>query len=351
MDLGHWEFSCEFEPTEWFGFVYRIIDLTTMQEYIGKKQFFFTVRKVVRGRKNRKVVKKESDWRTYTSSSAHVNAAIELKGKENFLFKIESLHKTKGSLSYAEVQTQLFEDVLCAKLDDGVTPKFYNRQIPGIKFIPPEEHSEETRIKIQHSLKTRYASNPYWKDHLTDEQKEEFLDNFYRGENHYLYRKMSTFERAQFIADTKSGKNNPMFGQTPWNKGLTFEEMHQEFAEDVRQTLREKCVSMGFKGHSHTEEQKEAWRSDERRIKRGDANGMFGKPCFYNMSDDRKAQWAANISKASKGKPKSEDHKQKIRAGLTGLKRKQVTCPHCGKTGGVNNMFRYHFDRCKFIQH
>lgn len=30
-----------------------------------------------------------------------------------------------------------------------------------------------------------------------------------------------------------------------------------------------------------------------------------------------------------------------------GLKKKQVTCPHCGKTGGAPIMKRFHFDNCK----
>ena len=28
----------------------------------------------------------------------------------------------------------------------------------------------------------------------------------------------------------------------------------------------------------------------------------------------------------------------------------QVTCPHCGKTGGAINMKRYHFDYCKTLK-
>ena len=28
-------------------------------------------------------------------------------------------------------------------------------------------------------------------------------------------------------------------------------------------------------------------------------------------------------------------------------KRNKLTCPHCGKVGGVSNMRRYHFDNCK----
>lgn len=34
---------------------------------------------------------------------------------------------------------------------------------------------------------------------------------------------------------------------------------------------------------------------------------------------------------------------------LLSANRKRVTCPHCEKTGTVNNMKRYHFDKCKYI--
>lgn len=30
-----------------------------------------------------------------------------------------------------------------------------------------------------------------------------------------------------------------------------------------------------------------------------------------------------------------------------GIPKKKVTCPHCGKEGGVNTMYRYHFENCK----
>ena len=33
--------------------------------------------------------------------------------------------------------------------------------------------------------------------------------------------------------------------------------------------------------------------------------------------------------------------------GRLGLKQKQVTCPHCGKIGGINTMKQWHFDKCK----
>jgi hypothetical protein len=144
MDLGHWTYEKEFDINEWFGFVYRIIDLTTGQHYIGKKQLFGITRKIVKGRKNRKLTKKESNWKTYTSSSTYLNSAIREKGIENFEFFIESLHETKGSLTYAEIEAQIYEDVLRTKLENG-TPKYLNKIIAATKFIPAEQTLNESK--------------------------------------------------------------------------------------------------------------------------------------------------------------------------------------------------------------
>ncbi len=146
MNYGHWEFPYKFNIDEWYGFVYRIVDLNTNQEYIGKKTFWNTTRKKVKGKKNRKIIRKESDWKEYTGSSTRLNEQILEKGKENFKFQIESLHKTKASLSYNEIRKQILEDVLRTRLDDG-TPKYYNRQIGSVKYIPPTETEDESKMK------------------------------------------------------------------------------------------------------------------------------------------------------------------------------------------------------------
>ena len=78
------------------------------------------------------------------SSSSHVKKAIEERGKDNFEFIIESLHETKASWTYAEVEKQIKENVLREKMDDG-TPKFWNKQIGAIKFIPPTTTLKEQR--------------------------------------------------------------------------------------------------------------------------------------------------------------------------------------------------------------
>ena len=140
--MGHWEFPHEFNTEEWFGFVYRITELNTGRMYLGKKQFFSNLTKAVKGRKNRKHYKKESNWRKYTSSSTELNKAIELYGKENYRFQIISLHKTKGSLHYREVELQIMEDVLRTRLPTG-TRKYYNGNISAVKFYPPAPLAEE----------------------------------------------------------------------------------------------------------------------------------------------------------------------------------------------------------------
>lgn len=53
----------------------------------------------------------------------------------------------------------------------------------------------------------------------------------------------------------------------------------------------------------------------------------------------------AKISNSMKGKKKSAEHVKK----LIGKKRSICICPHCNKSGGVNNMYRYHFDNCKYV--
>ena len=53
------------------------------------------------------------------------------------------------------------------------------------------------------------------------------------------------------------------------------------------------------------------------------------------------------ISKAKQGKPQNPASNQKRSDTLKGITQQNVTCPHCGKTGGNSPMKRWHFDNCK----
>ena len=149
MDYGHWKFTFDFDPNDWFGFIYRITELDTKREYIGKKQFTKVRRKTVKNRKNKKHVRSDSDWRTYTGSSNELNEQISLKGIDNYKFEIQSLHKKRGYLFYAEVKLQISEDVLREKLENSNTKKYYNKMISGVKFIPPSDHEDEIANNIK----------------------------------------------------------------------------------------------------------------------------------------------------------------------------------------------------------
>lgn len=182
MDYGHWKYIGEFVSEDWFGFIYRIIDTTNGRHYLGKKQFNRHLKKKVKTKvgtlRNKKIVK-ESDWKTYTSSSVHVNQAIDEKGKENFIFLIESLHKSKAGLFYAEIEYQVNEDVLRAKLPCGGR-KYYNGMVGNVKFIPPVDSDLETQHRICRMTRTHELNVGHGLyETLTDEQRAEW-DAIYR---------------------------------------------------------------------------------------------------------------------------------------------------------------------------
>ena len=65
-----------------YGFVYQITNLTNKRKYIGKKLFYFTKTKQVKGKK--KKVKVPSDWQTYYGSNTELQKDVILHGEENF---------------------------------------------------------------------------------------------------------------------------------------------------------------------------------------------------------------------------------------------------------------------------
>jgi len=145
-DDHHWV-GCPLNPEGNFGFIYLIFNILDGRMYVGKKQFWSRTRKKVGDKARRKVVTKELDWRSYTSSSKQLNADIEKYGKDKFVFFSLFQLETRGGLHYAEIECQVLLRVLTARLPNG-GPLFYNRQINGCKFLPRECLSEEHRRKI-----------------------------------------------------------------------------------------------------------------------------------------------------------------------------------------------------------
>jgi hypothetical protein len=97
-------------PEGSYSFVYLITNLIDGRKYIGKKLFWFTKTKVVKGK--RKKVKSESDWRDYWSSSEELKGDIQKLGKENFRREILHICPNKGTASYMEAKEQMINEVL-----------------------------------------------------------------------------------------------------------------------------------------------------------------------------------------------------------------------------------------------
>jgi hypothetical protein len=114
MDLGHWVLADNVSIAEnTFGFIYEITNTVNQKRYIGKKQCKSKYKKKpLKGRKNKRIEIKESDWRMYTSSSNELNADIVTLGKDKFIFKILKACSSKWELAYFEIKEQLERNVL-----------------------------------------------------------------------------------------------------------------------------------------------------------------------------------------------------------------------------------------------
>ena len=97
---------------EYTGFVYRITNLKNGKQYIGKKLFKSTQRKKVKGKTRRKIVKKESNWKSYFGSNTALCEDVEKHGPENFRREILKLCTSKGTANYWEAKYQMQEEVL-----------------------------------------------------------------------------------------------------------------------------------------------------------------------------------------------------------------------------------------------
>jgi hypothetical protein len=93
-----------------YGFVYMITNLETGRKYIGKKLFYFSKTRQVKGK--RKKFKVASDWPTYYGSSEELQKDVVLYGKEKFKREIIHLCNSKGECSYLEAKEQFAHNVM-----------------------------------------------------------------------------------------------------------------------------------------------------------------------------------------------------------------------------------------------
>ena len=129
--MSHWLFNEKIlneAPENAFGFIYKITNTTNNKMYIGRKYFEKKRRVKKKGQTRRKVIRKSSDWQTYTSSSKPLNETISKLGKSKFKFEIIEFGYTKGQVNYLEENIQHRLQVI---FDD----RYYNDCIGSRKWL------------------------------------------------------------------------------------------------------------------------------------------------------------------------------------------------------------------------
>lgn len=126
-------------PAGFYGFVYVITNLINGKKYIGKKYFIS-----VSG-KGKRSIKKESNWRSYWSSSSSLKADILKYGKFSFKREILVICRDKRDVDLQEVRLLWVYNVLGAVLKTG-EPEFYNDNISGKYYRRDELYDNSARL-------------------------------------------------------------------------------------------------------------------------------------------------------------------------------------------------------------
>ena len=100
-------------PEDVVGFVYMITNTTNGRKYIGKKLARFKrSRPPLKGRKNKRRFKVDSDWQDYYGSSDDLTIDVNQLGKNKFAREILFFCYSKAELSYVEAREQFARKVL-----------------------------------------------------------------------------------------------------------------------------------------------------------------------------------------------------------------------------------------------
>ena len=107
---------------KYIGFVYLITNNLNQRKYVGKKLFWFSKTRTIKGKKKKEKV--FSDWKEYWSSSEELKQDVKTLGESNFTREILYLCMNKGTMSYLELREQIDRRVL-------ETNDYYNAFVGG----------------------------------------------------------------------------------------------------------------------------------------------------------------------------------------------------------------------------
>jgi hypothetical protein len=234
----------------------------------------------------------------FSSSSDKAFMQDQKDNPQNYTYEVIETFPNRGLADVAEMNEH-------KKLNVRYDEMSYNRynalESPRQEFA----HSDETKLKISIAL-----SNP--SEETRQKHREIALNRPPPSAETRKKMSVSRLKRPPYSAETRE-----KIGKIHRGKVVS---------EETRQKLREIALNRPPM-------------SDETREKISKA-GM-NRPCSVETRE--------KISKIHKGKVVSEETRQKMRENALNQNRKQVTCPHCGKSGGGLSMSKWHFNNCTIV--
>jgi len=205
--------------------------------------------------------------------------------------------------------------------------------ITGLKYLGKTESKDPHKYS---------GSGTYWKSHLKKHGKDyhteiikecQTKDEFAYWGLFYsnLWNVVESNEWANLKEETGDahGKLSPEsrrkigeagLGREPWNKGMS-----------------------GFRaGNNHHFYGKSRTEQDRKKISEGRKGKSTGHRQHTNETKEK-------IKAARSLQTMSNETKIKIGDSNRGRPKPLSTCPHCGKTGGISAMARWHFNRCQSL--
>lgn len=121
------------DPKELYGFVYLIENNITKRKYIGKKFFWSSKTRQVKGKKKR--YKAESDWRDYYGSSAVLAEEVKVSGVDTYTRTILHLCRSKAECAYLEAREQFERNVILSDdyYNDWISVRVTRRHLAKVK--------------------------------------------------------------------------------------------------------------------------------------------------------------------------------------------------------------------------
>ncbi len=131
------------DPEKYYGFVYKITNLTNGKKYIGKKVYWnnkkhkLTKKQLAEhtgpGRKpTHEIIKVESDWKNYWGSSKPLLEDIKKIGEDKFECIVLKQCQTKKQLTYYEVHYQCVEECLVSpslSYNENILGRFFSKDL------------------------------------------------------------------------------------------------------------------------------------------------------------------------------------------------------------------------------